>query len=271
MLLDSLKDLVNHTSGLGIEVLKVTGDNGNVDISGVTEDKSLIISGRFNNKISEFEGVFGLRNLDMLDRIIRIYDNSKDIITVSRELRKMHKEIVDDNGVIQRDASGQILTEEIEVNVVDGMNFSRTKPNIKNYYRVVGGNMIPDQYIMAVDIDWDIVFEPSLNGIEMLNQQAGIGLSEVFTVSVEEQDDGTSSLFITMGDGASESVMEFAQNINGVITNNQWRWSVTLVLTLLKLAKSAKCTMSILNKGALKVSIDTGIAQYDYILPAKAQ
>ena len=68
---DYLKDLIDHTHGLGcIELIKVTGTETETAINAVAEDKSVIVSGSFKNPISDFIGVFGMPNLSKLKTII---------------------------------------------------------------------------------------------------------------------------------------------------------------------------------------------------------
>jgi len=40
------------------------------------------------------------------------------------------------------------------------------------------------------------------------------------------------------------------------------------VLSILKLGMSGACVMQISKRGALQISVDSGIGQYNYILPA---
>ena len=46
-------------------------------------------------------------------------------------------------------------------------------------------------------------------------------------------------------------------------------WPLAQVLAILKLGMSGACVMSISTKGALQISVDSGLAKYDYILPAQ--
>ena len=68
---DYLKDLIDHTYGLGdIELIKVTGTATETTINAVAENKSVIISGKFKNPIADFIGTFGMPNLGKLKTII---------------------------------------------------------------------------------------------------------------------------------------------------------------------------------------------------------
>ena len=50
--------------------------------------------------------------------------------------------------------------------------------------------------------------------------------------------------------------------------NEGYAWPLNQVLSILKLGMSGACVMQISKRGALQISIDTGIGKYDYILPA---
>jgi len=43
------------------------------------------------------------------------------------------------------------------------------------------------------------------------------------------------------------------------------------VLGILKLGMSGACVMNISDQGALQIAIDSGLATYDYILPAMSK
>ena len=59
----------------------------------------------------------------------------------------------------------------------------------------------------------------------------------------------------------------FARNVDGELKQN-WSWPLHQVLSILKLGMSGACVMNISDQGALQISIDSGLAVYNYILPA---
>jgi len=63
---DILKDLVAHTHSLGfIPLVKVNGEDDTV-VEAMAEDRSVIISAKTHKPVDEFDGVFGMPNLDKL-------------------------------------------------------------------------------------------------------------------------------------------------------------------------------------------------------------
>ena len=61
----------------------------------------------------------------------------------------------------------------------------------------------------------------------------------------------------------------FADGLTSKITANL-SWPVAQVLSILKIADVNNTKMSISNQGALKITLDSGLATYEYILPAQA-
>ena len=102
--------------------------------------------------------------------------------------------------------------------------------------------------------------------IHELQQVAGIygGIEPNFTVKTEGTD-----LIVTVGaaDGSFTGKRTFAKNVTGEITEG-YAWPLAQVLAILKLGMSGTCVMQISKKGALMISVDSGIGKYDYILPA---
>ena len=76
-------------------------------------------------------------------------------------------------------------------------------------------------------------------------------------------------LIVTVGasDGSFTGKRTFAKNVVGEITEG-YAWPLNQVLAILKLGMSGTCVMQISKKGALLISVDSGIGKYDYILPA---
>ena len=74
---------------------------------------------------------------------------------------------------------------------------------------------------------------------------------------------------VTVGapDGSFTGKRTFAQNVNGEL-NEGYAWPLAQVLAILKLGMSGTCVMQISSRGALQISVDSGIGKYDYILPA---
>ena len=84
---DYLLDIVQHTYGLGnIDLIKITGDENGTTINCISEDRSVIVEGKFKGPVADFVGTFGMPNLSKLNTILNLpvyKENAK--IDVSRD------------------------------------------------------------------------------------------------------------------------------------------------------------------------------------------
>ncbi len=264
-MLDYLKDLVKHTNNLGVQVIKVTGDTvGNVVIEGMDEDKTVVIKGKFLKEIPELEGVCGLGQLDQLNNMLNLYTQKDDKIEIQREARKFSLVVKDGSGNTVLDPDGNPTYEEVEEDVIGVLLFRRDSDKMKNPYRVTDKRQIHDQYDF-LGAEWNVEIEPSQSAIDMLGKQSGIGFAETFGVKTENGD-----LYVVIGDPALQASFLFCKDIEGEMTN-PWTWDLSKVLSILKLSSNAECSMHFLDKGLLQITLCTGQAEYNYILPAKAR
>jgi hypothetical protein len=149
----------------------------------------------------------------------------------------------------------------------DHLLFKDSQKNTDRY-RFMSKEII-DQTLQTVKfkgVDWDVTFEPTKAKVSELQQVAGIygGIEPNFTVKTEE-----GNLIVTVGaaDGSYTGKRTFATNVDGEITEG-YAWPLAQVLAILKLGMSGACVMQISKRGALQISVDSGMAKYDYILPA---
>ena len=57
---DYLKDIVQHTNGLGsIDLIKIIGDQNQTVITGIAEDRSVVVNATFKNPHPDFIGFAG--------------------------------------------------------------------------------------------------------------------------------------------------------------------------------------------------------------------
>jgi len=264
-MLNHLRDLMKHISGLGIEVIKVTGDeDGHVKIEGMDVSKTVVLKGSFKKEIPEFNGIFGLGDLEYLHKLVNVYKEKGDSVEIIREEKTFSVQIEND-GELMVDEDNNPLFEKVTEEVIDQFKFSRKLPHLLNPYRVTDRRMIPEQYNFVGAEVWDVEIKPTKTAIDMLAIQASFGKEEFFGVKTEN---GT--LYLTLGDNNAEAIVEFASNVEGELTR-PWVWGVLPVLNILKFSENAECSMSFLDKGALLISLKTGLAEYKYIMPAKSR
>ena len=86
---DNLKDIVQHTHGLGfIESAKIVNENGGTQLEAMDDDRTVIVQADFKSQVQGLSGTFGLPNLSKLNILLNI-DEYKDNanITVNEQER----------------------------------------------------------------------------------------------------------------------------------------------------------------------------------------
>mgnify|MGYP001307882688 FL=1 len=242
---DIVQDIVKHTAGLGfITSVKATGTDESTTLDAMDADRTVILQAKLHNTVSEFNGEFGLGNLGFLAGVTALGNYQTDDATVD---------------VVARDRNG--------VSSPDHLMFKDAEGNT-DQYRFMSKEIIEQtlQTVKFKGVEWDVTLEPTKAKVNELQQVAGIygGIEPNFTVKTEGSD-----LIVTVGaaDGSFTGKRTFAQNVNGEITEG-YAWPLAQVLAILKLGMSGTCVMQISKKGALMISVDSGIGKYDYILPA---
>ena len=241
---DYLKDLIDHTYGLGvIELIKVSGTDTETTINAIAEDKSVIVSGTFKSPIADFVGIFGMPNLSKLKTIIGFdeYDEHAKINVTT----------------VQRDG----------VDVPATIHFETKNGDFINDYRLMNKTIVEEKVksVMFKGAAWGVEFEPSTAGILRLKKQASANSEEQnFTTKTDNGD-----LKIYFGDPSTHSGnFVFQPSITGTLTKT-WMWPVKQFISIMDLVGDK--TVRISDAGAAEVTVDSGIATYRYLLPAQAK
>jgi hypothetical protein len=242
---DVVQDIVKHTAGLGfIGSVKVTGTDSETTLDAMDSDRTVILKAKLHNAVPEFAGEFGLGNLGFLSGVTSLPNYQAEDATID---------------VVSRDRNG--------VSVPDHLLFKDADGNT-DQYRFMSKEIIEQtlQTVKFKGVEWDVTFEPTKQKVSELQQVAGIygGIEPNFTVKTQDGD-----LVVTVGasDGSFTGKRTFAKNVDGEL-NEGYAWPLSQVLSILKLGMSGSCVMQISKKGALMISVDSGIGKYDYILPA---
>lgn len=241
---DYLLDIVQNTYGLGnIDLVKITGTDSETKIDAIAEDRSVIVQATFKNPVPEFIGTFGMPNLGKLKTILGIPEYNEDaIITITKQTK---------NG------------EEIPT----GIHFENKTGDFKNEYRFMVADVINDKLksIKFKGVKWNVEFQPSAANIQRLKFQASANSEELtFTAKTDGSD-----LKFYFGDHSSHAGnFVFQPGVNGTLSR-PWSWPVSSVLAILALAGDK--TMRISDEGAAQITVNTGIAEYNFILPAQSK
>jgi hypothetical protein len=112
---------------------------------------------------------------------------------------------------------------------------------------------------------WNITFEPTVAAIQRLKMQAQANSEEPnFQVKTENK-----NLKFFFGDHSTHSGnFVFQPDIAGTLKHT-WSWPVAQVISILSLTGDK--TMQISDSGRMQITVDSGMAVYNYILPAQTK
>ena len=242
---DILQDVVAKTHSLGfLSLVKVTGGDNGTTVESMAEDRSVILSANTKEKVAEFgANIFGMPNLDKLALHLKnpeYQKNSKLTIT-------------------EQDRNG--------VTIPTGIHFENEAGDFQNDFRFMSTEIINEKLksVKFKGASWDVEFAPSMASITRMKLQSAAH-SEEPTFNVTTTD---SNLVFSFGDASTHAgSFIFQHGVEGSLTHT-WSWPVAQVQAVLNL--DGNVTMSISNQGAMKITVDSGLVKYDYILPAQSK
>ena len=241
---DYLLDIVQHTHGLGIiDLIKVTGNDTETVIDAIAEDRSVIVQAKFKNPIPEFIGTFGMPNLSKLNTILNIQEYREDA---------------------RIDAVRQQYNGE---KVPSSIHFENSAGDFKNDYRFMLAAIINDKLktVKFKGVKWNVEIEPTVASIQRLKFQAQANSDETTFVAKVENN----NLVFYFGDHSTHAGnFVFSHNVSGSL-NKAWHWPVSAVISILSLSGDKKLQFS--DEGAAQITVDSGLAVYNYILPAQTK
>jgi hypothetical protein len=168
------------------------------------------------------------------------------------------------------DADSKISMTRVNRDGVDSpecIHFVTKDSSIVNDYRLMAKSVIDDKVknVTFKGNGWNVEFEPSVASILRLKKQASANSEEQnFAVKLEGSD-----LKIYFGDPSTHSGnFVFQSNVSGSLSN-KWQWPVTQVMSILSLPGDKKFRIS--DQGAAEITVDSGLAVYQYLLPAKTK
>jgi hypothetical protein len=244
-MLDLLKDIVSHTHSLGfLNTVKITGTAESTKIDSMADDRSVILYGEVNAPVAEMQGVFGMPQLNKLKINLDCPEYKENaLIEVTSAER---------NG------------ERVPV----GIHFENAAGDFKNDYRFMNSEIINEKLktVKFRGTKWEVEIEPSVAAIQRFNFQAAAN-SEHTTFLTKTEGGNLKFVFGDQSTHGGEFV--FASNVSGNL-NKSWTWPVQQILSILKIADVNNTKLSISNDGAMRIRLDSGIATYEYIIPAQA-
>lgn len=238
---DNLLDLVSHTFALGnVDKLKVQGTATETKINSIAEDKTVIIEGKFKQPISELEGTFGMPNLSKLNIILGIpeYKDNPNITINTQE------------------KNGET--------VKTGICFENAAGDFKNDYRFMSKEIVEEQLktVKFRGVNWNVDFSPNDASIQRFKFQTQANAEHPSFVAKTE---GTDLKFF-FGEATSHAGnFVFAADVEGKLAK-PWSWPVAPITAILGL--NGDKTIKFSDEGAAMLTVDSGIAEYNYIIPA---
>jgi hypothetical protein len=238
---DYLLDLVEHTYDLGcIDLVKIVGDTSKTEIVGLAEDLSVVIRGSFHNPVADFVGTFGMPNLGKLKTLLNL---------------QAYKE--DAKLAITRGSTGE----------PDGINFENKVGDFKNNYRFMASGIVNEKLKTAKirPVTWHIEFEPTNADIQRLKWQMSANAEEAnFQAKTENGD-----LKFFFGDHSTHSGnFVFHPGVSGQL-KRAWAWPAKQFVSIMDLTGDKKVRIS--DDGAAEITVDSGLAVYQYLLPAQSK
>ncbi len=241
---DYLQDIVLHTHGLGfIDLVKIEGSDEATTLEGLAEDRSVIVKATFKNTVAEFMGTFGMPNLNKLDLLLKI--------PVYKDKAKLE--------LLRQERNGT----EVPV----GIHFENETGDFKNDYRFMTSEIINEKLksVKFKGVEWNVTIEPTVASIQRLAYQAQVHAEE--TTFIAKTEDGHLKFYF--GDHSTHAGnFVFQPDVEGKMTHG-WAWPVLQLQQILKLPGDK--TMMFSDQGAAQINVDSGIAVYEYILPAQSK
>jgi hypothetical protein len=237
---DYLQDIVQHTHSLGIiDLVKIVGTESVTAIEAVGEERTVIVNAQFHNPVPEFIGTFGMPNLSKLNTILGIPEYREDArLTITKK----------------EDAP-------------TGIHFENSSGDFKNDYRFMSAEIVNDQLktVKFKGVRWGVEIEPSVAAIQRLKFQAQANSGETTFIAKTENN----NLMFYFGDHSSHAGnFVFAHDVAGSLTK-AWSWPLSAVISILSLSGDKMIRFS--DEGAAQITVDSGLAIYNYILPAQTK
>jgi hypothetical protein len=238
---DALHDIVQHTNGLGIELIKVTGDKKSTIINGINEDRSVILDAAFHTPILEFQGLFGMPNLNKLSIILNIPEYREDAkLTIAR----------------QQDSDGNM--------VPCGIDFENKDGDFKNNFRFMVASVVTEKLksVKFRGVPWDVEVAPTVHSIQRMRFQSQANSEESSFVAKTNN----SNLEFHFGVASTHAGnFVFHQGTKGKLSADR-SWPVAVFNTILALPGDKMVRFA--DQGAAQITVDSGMATYNYTIPA---
>lgn len=237
-------DIVAHTHKLGfLNIARIRGTEEKTTIESMADDRSVVMYGQTIEPHQNMIGVFGMPQLEKLKYLLDCQE-------------------------YQQDAKIELVTAERNGDVIPvGIHFENKDGDFNNDYRFMNEAVITEK-LKTVEFNgpkWDIELTPTMSSINRFQYQVSAN-SEHTTFLAKTEGDQLKFMF---GDASSHGgEFVFFSGVTGKL-NKSWAWPVAPILSILKLAGANTTVLSFSNNGVMQITLDSGVAVYRYIIPAK--
>lgn len=240
-----LDDIIQHTSALGfIELIKVTGTETETRVAAASEDRKVLINGKFKQPNDDFVGVFGMPNLHKLKTILGISEYAEDA-----SITMLHKDTDD----------GKTPTT---------IHFENKSGDFVNDYRLMEKKYVEEKLSRIPRVEdgkWKLNFEPNPDNIQKMKKQAVVSSDvTLFTAKTE----GSNLKFYFGSPHSQSGNFVFASNINGSLSNAR-QWFIKYFLAIMDLSGDKRVYIN--DAGMIRITVTSELAEYEYILLASVQ
>lgn len=241
-MLSILKDLVAHINPIGsINLLRVSQQGSYASIDGFNDQKTLIVFAKTIKQLDGFTDVFGIGDFSKLSYILKTpeYQNGAKI-EVKTEVR-----------------DGETVPVEVA--------FENQTGDFKNVYKFVNPKIVKEklQNIGFSEPNWDIVFAPSALSINRLKLMAG-GLTEETVFKFKTKD---KNVMLSIGDPNTHGgEFVFHPGVNKTV-NESFFWPIDVILAILNTDGDKQISIS--NEGLVMIKVNSGLIEYNYMIPAQ--
>jgi hypothetical protein len=241
---DILQDIVSHTHNLGfLNIVKITGTEDKTTIDSMADDRTVIMYGETANPNPEMLGVFGMPQMNKLKYLLDCPEYKEN---ASIE-------------VVKADRNGETIP--------TGLHFENSGKDFKNDYRFMSQEIVNDKLktVKMRAVTWNVEFEPTVANIQRLKFQASANAEEAnFTAKTNN-----GNLELSFGDHSSHAGnFVFHPGVSGTLKRS-WSWPIKTVISILDFTGDK--TFKISDDGAAMITVDSGLAVYNYILPAQSK
>ena len=224
-------------------MVKIEGTDKETTIKSVAEDRSIILEAKFKAPVAEFVGTFGMPNLAKLNTILNLpVYNDDAVVTVTTK------------------------TQDNET-VPTGVHFVNKDGDFKNDYRFMSAEVVNDK-LKAVKfrgVKWGVDIVPTNASIQKLKFQASANSDEA-TFIAKTENGNLKFFFGNPTTHAGDFV--FQSGVSGTLSK-AWHWPIAAIISILSLPGDK--TFKFSDDGAAMITVDSGIAEYEYIIPAQTK